>query len=625
MNLAELLSADQIRRGVTLPPVREREGAIVSYRVILVGVLREIGREAERSVVPAYRQASPLTQDALVTDEAEWFESLKFTAAYAIAVAISAMRTLFQREGDQHAKRFLAAVKRATRIDLPARAVTDVPAYERMMRVSIERNASLITSLGDDAVKRIEQQVYAARMSGLAARRSVQSLRREIREGLNVSRSRADLIAADQMASLNSQLAEHRSRQTGIERYVWNTRADGRVREAHVNLRGKIYKWGERTDAPSGGPPGSEIRCFPGETKVRSLSGVHRLFRRRYRGDATVITTESDAVLESTPNHPHLTARGWVAADSINVSDHLFHVGGKGALALDADTEHGKVRFDELFELAQVAFGLEVAGGSASDFHGDGIADHDVDVVDIEGGLRDARESLLAKGVKQGALAVAEDDRLGLLSSLSGVDPSGPRVGLASLGVVGVLRESFSVLRGEPGHAQDVRLRAIAKLYALALKVCGHRGAANAVALAEREHAVSGGVLGDESLHVNVLRVVCGAVVMDGGVAGLTHPFADDIGADPERALDLDQVHAVHVESDAVVDVQRREFSAHVYNLETVSGWYIANGLITKNCRCTPVPIIPGQSAAINSVEEQQRAEARNSAAQRRIASRRRR
>ena len=220
MNLAELLSADQVRRGVTLPPVREREGAIVSYRVILVGVLREIGREAERSVVPAYRQASPLTQDALVTDEAEWFESLKFTAAYAIAVAISAMRTLFNREGDQHAKRFLAAIKRATRIDLPSRAVTDVPAYERMMRVSIERNASLITSLGDDAVKRIEQQVYAARTSGLAARRSVQSLRREIREGLNVSRSRADLIASDQMASLNSQLVEHRARQTGIPKYL---------------------------------------------------------------------------------------------------------------------------------------------------------------------------------------------------------------------------------------------------------------------------------------------------------------------------------------------------------------------------------------------------------------------
>ena len=302
MNLAELLSADQVRRGVTLPPVREREGAIVSYRVILVGVLREIGREAERSVVPAYRQASPLTQDALVTDEAEWFESLKFTAAYAIAVAISAMRTLFQREGDQHAKRFLAAIKRATRIDLPSRVVTDVPAYERMMRVSIERNASLITSLGDDAVKRIEQQVYAARMSGLAARRSVQSLRKEIREGLNVSRSRADLIASDQMASLNSQLVEHRSRQVGAPGYTWQTRADSRVRETHQLLRGNYYRWGEPTGAEGGLPPGQPIKCrctpiptWPGQSaainsvqeqqraEARNSAAQRRIARRRRR------------------------------------------------------------------------------------------------------------------------------------------------------------------------------------------------------------------------------------------------------------------------------------------------------------------------------------------------------
>lgn len=256
MNIAELIPADKLRRGITLPPVRESEGAIISYRVIMVGVLREIRVEAERSVIPAYREALPLVQD-----EAEWFESLKAAAAYATASAVASMGRLFRREGDRHAERFVRAIRSATRVDVPLATVTNPATYDAMMRVAIERNASLITSLSDGAVKRIEQQVYAARTSGLAARRSILRLRRDIREGLNVSRSRADLIASDQMASLNSMLAEHRAGQTGFTHYTWQTRGDNRVRERHQTLRGNVYRWGEPTGAEDGLPPGRPIRC----------------------------------------------------------------------------------------------------------------------------------------------------------------------------------------------------------------------------------------------------------------------------------------------------------------------------------------------------------------------------
>jgi hypothetical protein len=34
------------------------------------------------------------------------------------------------------------------------------------------------------------------------------------------------------------------------------------------------------------------------------------------------------------------------------------------------------------------------------------------------------------------------------------------------------------------------------------------------------------------------------------------------------------------------------EFEGHVYNLETKDGFYLANGLISHNCRCQLVPKI---------------------------------
>jgi hypothetical protein len=38
---------------------------------------------------------------------------------------------------------------------------------------------------------------------------------------------------------------------------------------------------------------------------------------------------------------------------------------------------------------------------------------------------------------------------------------------------------------------------------------------------------------------------------------------------------------------DEVVHIEHAAFSGHVYNLQTEPGWYIANEIITHNCRCT--------------------------------------
>jgi hypothetical protein len=42
---------------------------------------------------------------------------------------------------------------------------------------------------------------------------------------------------------------------------------------------------------------------------------------------------------------------------------------------------------------------------------------------------------------------------------------------------------------------------------------------------------------------------------------------------------------------DEVIDVQIEAYSGHVYNLQTSTGWYIANNIISHNCRCVMVPV----------------------------------
>jgi hypothetical protein len=40
---------------------------------------------------------------------------------------------------------------------------------------------------------------------------------------------------------------------------------------------------------------------------------------------------------------------------------------------------------------------------------------------------------------------------------------------------------------------------------------------------------------------------------------------------------------------DSVLEVSRRTFSGHVYNLQTMGDWYLANGIVVHNCTSVPV------------------------------------
>ena len=36
-----------------------------------------------------------------------------------------------------------------------------------------------------------------------------------------------------------------------------------------------------------------------------------------------------------------------------------------------------------------------------------------------------------------------------------------------------------------------------------------------------------------------------------------------------------------------MIEINHGSFSGHVYNLQTESGWYVTQNVITHNCRCT--------------------------------------
>jgi hypothetical protein len=265
-----------------------------------------------------------------------------------------------------------------------------------------------------------------------------------------------------------------------------------------------------------------------GRANVRAVSV------REYVGDVVTIRTASGNELTGTPNHPIATRHGWVALAELRVGDHVLR-------SLRPEWEVNGVNPDvddippPIEQVAQTfPVRLDPVPTSAEDFHTDG-AGSEVHVVLTDGLLMSDVESLCAEHL-------AELD-LGGGTFADALEFAGAGAGLK--GGVGPLSSTDSVVGGgaELGPLLRRRLR----------------------------HA-----------HVH------GVTSATGGDTGVVEPTLDSWPADAEGFCERLDALATDVAADEITDLDRRMFHGHVYNLETVGGWYVSNSIITHNCRCRP-------------------------------------
>jgi SPP1 gp7 family putative phage head morphogenesis protein len=123
-----------------------------------------------------------------------------------------------------------------------------------------DRNLELIKSLDKEMIDQLRDVLENAEKNALR----VETLRAQIQERFDVSKSHADLIATDQVLKLNSNITEWRQTSAGITQYEWSTSGDERVRPMHDELDGTIQSWSAPPVTTKDGDrnhPGQDIRC----------------------------------------------------------------------------------------------------------------------------------------------------------------------------------------------------------------------------------------------------------------------------------------------------------------------------------------------------------------------------
>lgn len=98
-------------------------------------------------------------------------------------------------------------------------------------------NARLIRNVSAQAAERISNAVFA----GLQNRTPVRDVAKQIREAVDMSRTRSIGIAADQTSKIAAALADERRRQAGLSVWKWRHSRKKHPREEHVARDGRLY------------------------------------------------------------------------------------------------------------------------------------------------------------------------------------------------------------------------------------------------------------------------------------------------------------------------------------------------------------------------------------------------
>lgn len=137
--------------------------------------------------------------------------------------------------------------------------------YESSIRRWIDENVLMIKSIPTESLGEMQRIM----MEGYRRGETLTSITKKIQEQYKLTRRKAQLLARDQLSTLNSQITKLQQEDAGCTHYRWSDSRDSRVRPCHHDLNGKIISWDDPPemwyDTKSRGRVYTGRRCHPGE------------------------------------------------------------------------------------------------------------------------------------------------------------------------------------------------------------------------------------------------------------------------------------------------------------------------------------------------------------------------
>ena len=136
--------------------------------------------------------------------------------------------------------------------------------YSSIMQPWIDNSGSMIQSITQQELGTMRSIIS----DGFRDELPIEDIAKNIQGEYNTSKSKAMFLARDQIGTLNSELTRRQHEDAGVSRYRWVDSGDGRVRDCHHSLNGRVFRW---DDPPAmwtrrnGAVVFTGRRCHPGQ------------------------------------------------------------------------------------------------------------------------------------------------------------------------------------------------------------------------------------------------------------------------------------------------------------------------------------------------------------------------
>lgn len=440
--------------------------------------------------------------------------------------------------------------------------------------------------------KQIQESVFAGNRYGSAVS--------AIQKSYGVSMDKAKFLARQETNLLTAKFKQTRYQDAGINEYKWvcvnrphdkdpKNHIPGNVRYSHGILDQKIFRF---DDPPVTSNPGEPVRknnpledfnCIPGSGVITLDRPINKIFRRAYSGKLTSLVCSDGKVLNSTGNHPILTQRGWIASQLVNVGDYVFQSGLESFPGKKVNSKDVKASIEDIFNA--LSFCIEVRSNTLteSDFHGDGVKDQHVDVIDINRKLCLNGISKLFKVLIEFKLERSDSSDFVLRS----ITQKFNTFGFTSESTMSFFRELQSLMNTHITHADRISLGSIADANLIFSQPTPDHTSRDAVLLRNSKLTHPIFVILDSILNTMNFGLI------DDFNSSVIESNAKSLFVDPSNQSQTTECSASGFISPLqIVDKSFSDFTGHVYNLETSNNWYYADDIIIHNCRCTARPII---------------------------------
>lgn len=245
-----------------IPAPREPRGIIRDYSRALRGLFEVSSTAIRRELLDAqeFAAATASIRARRGDDEVDDLEDAigRISLVVDRELPDEVIRDIVDRYGLEADRHNLEEVRRTFRgavgLDLPGSA----PHGPEIIRAYARDNVRLIKTVHTGKLERVRALVERSWRVG----DRWEVISSKIQAELGKDPTIADRIARDQIQKLNAELTRDRQVAAGVRRFAWRTSQDGRVRERHRRLEGKIFAWdaGHPTERFPGWP--IHCRCY---------------------------------------------------------------------------------------------------------------------------------------------------------------------------------------------------------------------------------------------------------------------------------------------------------------------------------------------------------------------------